>query len=190
MGQLTTLTADHAAFLAAIHADPSDTTARLVLADYLDERGDPDGELVRLLCEVQRPGPCVMCDGSGMVDGPSTIWMHAPDLDCKEHCPDCNGMGLLSAYQPGPAYARLEHLTGGLDAIIERLSERDYEAWLWEYLGGAHPSHLMQFDPATVAGWILSAIDQYASDPAAERRWQLCRAVEYMLGFLSKREGE
>jgi uncharacterized protein (TIGR02996 family) len=45
--------ADREAFLAAIRGDAADATARLVFTDWLDERGDPDGELARLLCEVQ-----------------------------------------------------------------------------------------------------------------------------------------
>lgn len=48
--------ADCAAFLQAIQADPADLTARLVYADWLDERSDADGELIRLLCEVQASG--------------------------------------------------------------------------------------------------------------------------------------
>jgi uncharacterized protein (TIGR02996 family) len=34
--------------LQALHADPADDTARLVLADWLEEQGDPRGELLRL----------------------------------------------------------------------------------------------------------------------------------------------
>ena len=39
---------DEAAFLAAIAAEPADDTRRLVYADWLDERGDPRGEYLRL----------------------------------------------------------------------------------------------------------------------------------------------
>ena len=38
----------HAAFLAAVAADPHDRLPRLVYADWLDEHDDPRGELVRL----------------------------------------------------------------------------------------------------------------------------------------------
>jgi uncharacterized protein (TIGR02996 family) len=38
------------AFLAAIRAQPADPTSRLVYADWLDERDDPRGEYLRLLC--------------------------------------------------------------------------------------------------------------------------------------------
>lgn len=40
--------ADAAAFLAAITADPNDDLPRLMFADWLDERGDPRGEFIRL----------------------------------------------------------------------------------------------------------------------------------------------
>lgn len=39
---------DEAAFLEAIRANPADDTARLVYADWLDERGDPRAEFIRL----------------------------------------------------------------------------------------------------------------------------------------------
>jgi uncharacterized protein (TIGR02996 family) len=38
-------------FLAAILAEPGDRVALLVYADWLDERGDPRGEYLRLLAE-------------------------------------------------------------------------------------------------------------------------------------------
>src|SRR5689334_19591780 len=40
-----------AAFLAAIRDRPDDDLPRLVYADYLDERGDPRGEFLRLQVE-------------------------------------------------------------------------------------------------------------------------------------------
>src|SRR5438093_654057 len=42
-----------AAFLAAIRNQPDDDLPRLVYADYLDERGDPRGEFIRL--QIERP---------------------------------------------------------------------------------------------------------------------------------------
>lgn len=50
--------ADEAAFLAEIHADPYDDTARLIYADWLEEQGDARSEFVRLECELNglRPG--------------------------------------------------------------------------------------------------------------------------------------
>jgi uncharacterized protein (TIGR02996 family) len=38
------------AFLAAIRQQPADNTVRLVYADWLDERDDPRGELLRIEC--------------------------------------------------------------------------------------------------------------------------------------------
>lgn len=43
---------DHAAFLAAVCAHPEDDGPRLVYADWLDERGNPRGEFIRLQCEL------------------------------------------------------------------------------------------------------------------------------------------
>ncbi len=40
---------DEAAFLQAIQERPEDASLRLVFADWLEERGDPRGELIRLL---------------------------------------------------------------------------------------------------------------------------------------------
>jgi uncharacterized protein (TIGR02996 family) len=45
---------DEAAFLAAIRAAPKDSAPRLVFADWLDERGDPRCELVRIEEEMRR----------------------------------------------------------------------------------------------------------------------------------------
>jgi uncharacterized protein (TIGR02996 family) len=39
---------EEAAFIAALVADPSDRTAALVFADWLDERGDPRGAMLRI----------------------------------------------------------------------------------------------------------------------------------------------
>jgi uncharacterized protein (TIGR02996 family) len=43
---------DRAAFLKAIQADPAGTSARLTFADWLDEHGDPQGEFIRVQCEL------------------------------------------------------------------------------------------------------------------------------------------
>jgi uncharacterized protein (TIGR02996 family) len=42
--------------LAAIRANPADDAPRLVYADWLEERGDPRGEFIRLQCELSRLG--------------------------------------------------------------------------------------------------------------------------------------
>src|SRR4051812_47076638 len=42
------------AFLQAIIENPDDDTPRLVYADYLDERGDPRGEFIRVQIALAR----------------------------------------------------------------------------------------------------------------------------------------
>jgi uncharacterized protein (TIGR02996 family) len=41
-------------FLHAIVEDPDDDTPRLIYADWLEERGDPRGEFIRVQCELAR----------------------------------------------------------------------------------------------------------------------------------------
>src|SRR5688500_3802818 len=41
-------------FLEAIRHDPDDDIPRLIYADWLEERGNPRGELVRIQCELAR----------------------------------------------------------------------------------------------------------------------------------------
>jgi uncharacterized protein (TIGR02996 family) len=43
---------EEAPFLRALREEPDDDTARLVYADWLEERGDPRGEYLRLWCRV------------------------------------------------------------------------------------------------------------------------------------------
>jgi uncharacterized protein (TIGR02996 family) len=52
---MTISAADRAAFLRAIAETPEDDLPRLVYADWLDERGDPErAEFIRLQCELAR----------------------------------------------------------------------------------------------------------------------------------------
>jgi uncharacterized protein (TIGR02996 family) len=46
------MTGEEEAFLRAICANPDDDLPRLVYADWLDERGDPRGEFIRVECEL------------------------------------------------------------------------------------------------------------------------------------------
>ena len=46
------LTTNAAGLLRTIITDPSDVFARLVYADWLEERGDPRGEFIRIQCEL------------------------------------------------------------------------------------------------------------------------------------------
>ena len=48
---------DDEAFLAAVANAPADDAPRLVYADWLDERGDPRGEFIRLQFEIARLAP-------------------------------------------------------------------------------------------------------------------------------------
>jgi uncharacterized protein (TIGR02996 family) len=43
---------DHDAFLQEILAHPDDDTPRLIYADWLEERGDPRGEFIRVQCAL------------------------------------------------------------------------------------------------------------------------------------------
>src|SRR5580704_16967148 len=43
---------NHDDFLQAILDDPADDTPRLIYADWLEERGDPRGEFIRVQCEL------------------------------------------------------------------------------------------------------------------------------------------
>lgn len=43
---------DNKAFLEEIRSDPQDVTPRLVYADWLEENGDPQAELIRVQCEL------------------------------------------------------------------------------------------------------------------------------------------
>src|SRR4051812_38202157 len=44
------------AFLQDIKDHPEDDTRRLIFADWLEEHGDPRGELIRVQCELARLG--------------------------------------------------------------------------------------------------------------------------------------
>jgi uncharacterized protein (TIGR02996 family) len=44
-------------FLQAIREEPEDDGLRLIYADWLEERGDPQGELIRLQCQIARLDP-------------------------------------------------------------------------------------------------------------------------------------
>jgi uncharacterized protein (TIGR02996 family) len=51
------MSSDEAALLQAVIATPDDDLPRLVYADWLDERGDPRGEYIRLQVEITRAAP-------------------------------------------------------------------------------------------------------------------------------------
>jgi uncharacterized protein (TIGR02996 family) len=45
---------EHLGFLRATIENPGDDTPRLIYADWLDERGDPRGEFIRVQCQLAR----------------------------------------------------------------------------------------------------------------------------------------
>jgi carbon storage regulator CsrA len=45
-------TGPQSAFLQAILEDPADDSVRLIFADWLDDQGDPRGELIRAQCQA------------------------------------------------------------------------------------------------------------------------------------------
>lgn len=54
---IDTCESDPLAFLQAIVDDPTEYLPRLVFADWLDEQGDPRGELIRVEAELAEPTP-------------------------------------------------------------------------------------------------------------------------------------
>lgn len=67
---------DEDAFQAALDADPSDRTTRLVFADWLQERGDERAEGYRALAAL-RLAPVALKMGSGVWIG-KTVWFFGP----------------------------------------------------------------------------------------------------------------
>jgi uncharacterized protein (TIGR02996 family) len=48
-------TPDQRAFLQAILDDPDDNSVRLIFADWLDDHGDPRGDIIRAQCQAGGP---------------------------------------------------------------------------------------------------------------------------------------
>lgn len=124
---MQTATDAESTMLAAVRRDPSNTTARLVLADWWDEAGDARAELVRLVCEVQASG-----------------------------------------YADSPAWERLKYLAWGMEAD-----------WWNGMTNKQRLRVLMRY-----------AEDEQVTAANAPDRWNLCRAVEYRLGFVDSTEGD
>ena len=51
----STVLAAEAGFISEIADTPDDVTPRLIFADWLEERGDPRGEFIRIQCELADP---------------------------------------------------------------------------------------------------------------------------------------
>jgi uncharacterized protein (TIGR02996 family) len=68
-----------AALLAAVHEDPNDFQARAIYADWLEERGDPRGEYLRLDMQLVSL-PARLADLIARID---PQWIHAVDGRCS-----------------------------------------------------------------------------------------------------------
>jgi uncharacterized protein (TIGR02996 family) len=79
------------AFLQAILEDPDDVSLRLIYADYLDDRGDPRGEFIRVQCRLallpegdpRREG--LQATERGLLEGHRGEWV-GQLLGLVEHC--------------------------------------------------------------------------------------------------------
>ena len=120
---MTPTCADEAAFLAAIVADPADDTRRLVLADWLEERGGPGdaarAEFIRVGCESAR---VPYCEHAGRVVNWGTPMRACRDLFPNPH----QGNGYGPHCGPCREFVRL------------RSRERDVRRWAlpgWSLIG-------------------------------------------------------
>lgn len=134
---------DRALLYEAIYAHPDEDTPRLMLADHLDEHGEPArAELIRIQCEWirdprkelaeresvilreygrewrrARRGPrCIHCGGTGEVMWPSEDG-GSPPLKC----PDCDRGRVAGFVIPNPQYIRgMKRITAALEAVGSR----------------------------------------------------------------------
>ena len=68
--------ADYIAFLAAILAEPEEDTHRLVLADWLEEKGEGErAEFIRVQCEIERTPPFVAPELCPLRRRESELWL-------------------------------------------------------------------------------------------------------------------
>jgi uncharacterized protein (TIGR02996 family) len=125
---------DEAAFLRAIQANPTDTTAKLVYADWLDEHGEPErAEYLRLLAS-EVPDEVRKHELESRVGGSWRSWLNIPMPDWNEatfyalgrletvldyHEWDSNWLG-----QPGYNFAA--HLERRTATVIEE----HFRAWV------------------------------------------------------------
>jgi uncharacterized protein (TIGR02996 family) len=95
------------AFLRAISAAPADSTVRLVYADWLDERGGPRGELVRLQVRLREVPP----------EDPARTQLQAREKELRAGCP----AHWLAKFDP-PLWRAvgesLEALLAGLEPLL------------------------------------------------------------------------
>jgi uncharacterized protein (TIGR02996 family) len=135
---------DDEAFIRAIVDRPGDDLPRLVYADWLDERGDPRGEYLRIEMELAKEAKKPQADGTVTFQwvelpdsGLDPVWVtrvsRPPAGVCCEHVRFTNGGPLLEP--------------GDIDAVERRLTvllPPDYRAFLLNYNGGNSEPHDMK----------------------------------------------
>ena len=110
------------AFLSAIRASPADDTVRLVFADWLDDRGEPErAEFIRVQCELEPLREKL--DDSRV----QALWQREDEL-LAEHFPRWAGsVADLGAIEPqfGPVFVRgfPERVGVSLDTLLLRREE-------------------------------------------------------------------
>jgi uncharacterized protein (TIGR02996 family) len=129
---------DQNAFLHTICAHPDDDAPRLVYADWLDERGDPLGEFIRVQVELGKIKP----------SHPRSEMLRARQLELMlAHVPTWvqpHGMQIL-----GAEFKRGFMCVGTVDANTLLDDQAWFERWPWEVLrfGNAH------WDFITLLNW-------------------------------------
>jgi uncharacterized protein (TIGR02996 family) len=111
---------DEEAFLAAIKAEPTDRTLRLVYADWLEERGDSRAEYLRL--EARAAGLTPSHDDSPAV--------RRRMVELRAHLPPA-WLSLLGSYRSSgssdPDPWRAEEVAGALGRQVRYIDEQGYE---------------------------------------------------------------
>lgn len=121
---------DDRAFLAAVMANPRDRLLRLVYADWLDERGDPRGEFLRIQCLLEElPAGAderrqLQERADALQVGLSSDWVAA--LGGPIWCVATNAV-LEHAYGPGGAETRrgTKHFAPGAKLYLVNFLGRD-----------------------------------------------------------------
>jgi uncharacterized protein (TIGR02996 family) len=120
---------DDAAFLAAIRAAPDDSAPRLVYADWLDERGRPGGDFLRVECELAGVDPTV-----------DLGWDVPARLRDVSHDLDEGWIAAVSRVPPDQIFAGLREVQGWLRRRVA-VAEGPTGALRWE---GSPPQGLWQ----------------------------------------------
>ncbi len=113
---------DHAGFIDAICSDPEDIQARLIYADWLEERGDPRGEFIRVQCEL------AACDGVPCKEGCEAYNVKMAEYRVIWWCGECQ---------------RRKHLKGREFSLFESLGANPF--------GLGHCISTVTIDPKKIA---------------------------------------